>query len=207
MRKKTRKPPRPIIEPQRWARESALARVHHFNERCLMLVAEQAIEEEPLAALWRQMDPRAFTRAAGCPVLLMELHFHRLDKWQRMTQRVKGPSVAQAKPSPADERITTLLREILLEAWTLGRTMPRALNLLFGMTSQVSAVIGQLAAPDIDYIAAGRSQRHMRLRWPESRTFWKGLLEAAIGTNDRALKLVHLHCLQLLGSETIPALD
>jgi hypothetical protein len=45
--------------------------------------------------------------------------------------------------------------------------------------------------------------RHLKPRWPESRNFWKGLLEAAIGTDDRALANVHLHCLQLLGSDVV----
>jgi len=78
--------------------------------------------------------------------------------------------------------------------------MPRALNLLFGMTPEVTATIVQLAAPDIDRIAVEEA-RHLKPRWPESRNFWKGLLEAAIGTDDQALKNVHLHCLQLLGNE------
>ena len=193
-----RNPPRPTIEPQRWAGEPAFGRVHHFNERGLALVAAQALEDDALAALWRQLDARALKRAARCPILLMDLHFQRLDRWQHMTQRRRDPVLSEAQPAPA----APLLREILLEAWTLGRTMPRALNLLFGMASPVIATIGRLAAPEIDRIAIEEA-RHLKLRWPESRTFWKGLLEAAIGTDDRALKNVHLHCLQLLGSQVV----
>jgi hypothetical protein len=195
MRKKKKKPPRPTIEPQRWEAESALGRVHHFNERGLALMAEAALRDEPLAVLWRQADARALKRAARCPVLLVGLHFQRPDQWLRIAQR-RGAPEAQPTLSAA------LLREILLEAWTLGRTMPRALNLLFGMASEVTATIVQLAAPDIDRIAVEEA-RHLKPRWPESRNFWKGLLEAAIGTDDRALASVHLHCLQLLGSEVV----
>jgi hypothetical protein len=50
---------------------------------------------------------------------------------------------------------------------------------------------------------AAQEVRHLKARWPESRSFWKGLLEAAIGTDDQALANVHLHCLQLLGSEVV----
>jgi hypothetical protein len=195
MGKKKRKPPRPTIEPQRWEGETALGRVRHFNERGLALMAETALKEDPLTALWRQADARALKRAARCPVLLMNLHFDRPEQWQRKAQK-RGVPKAQPTLSSA------LLREILLEAWTLGRTMPRALNLLFGLASEVTAIIVQLAAPDIDRIAIEGAQ-HLKPRWPESHRFWTGLLDAAIGTDDRALANVHLHCLQLLGSEVV----
>lgn len=198
MRRKKKKPPRPTIEPQRWSGESALPTVHHLNERGLILMAQQSPADDELAALWRQMDARALKRAARCPVLLLGLYFHRPDQWQRMTQK-RAASEATSAPAPA----ASLLREILMEAWTIGRAMPRALNLLFGMASEVTATIVQLGAPDIDRIAVEEA-RHLKPRWPESRNFWKGLLEAAIGTDDRALANVHLHCLQLLGSEALP---
>ena len=82
------------------------------------------------------------------------------------------------------------------------RTMPRALNLIFGMASPVAAAISQMGVPEIDRIAMDEGP-HLRARWPESRSFWKGLLRAAIGTDDQALANVHLHCLQLLGSEVV----
>ena len=195
MRKKNNKPPRPTIEPQRWEGESALTTVHHFNERGLALMAEAALKDDALAALWAQTDARALKRAARCPVLLMDLYFHRPDQWLRIAQKRGTPETQPALSAP-------LLREILLEAWTIGRTMPRALNLLFGMASEVTTTIVQLAAPDIDRIAIEEA-RHLKPRWPESRRFWTGLLEAAIGTDDRALTNVHLHCLQLLGSEVV----
>jgi hypothetical protein len=89
-----------------------------------------------------------------------------------------------------------------MDALTIGRTMPRALNLIFGMASPVAATIIQMEVPEIDRIAVEEG-RHLKARWPESRSFWKGLLQAAIGTDDRTLANVHLHCLQLLGSEVV----
>jgi hypothetical protein len=97
----------------------------------------------------------------------------------------------------------SLVREILMDAWTLGRTMPHALNLIFGMASPVTATIVQMGVPEIDRIAVEEGRR-LRARWPGSRSFWKSLLQAAIGTDDQALANVHLHCLQLLGSEVMP---
>jgi len=105
-----------------------------------------------------------------------------------------------APHAPRTERAASLLREILMQTWTIGRTMPRALNLIFGMASEVTATIVQMEPLAIDRIASEEAQ-HLKARWPESRSFWKGLLEAAIGTDDQALANIHLHCLQLLGSE------
>jgi hypothetical protein len=130
----------------------------------------------------------------------MDLHFHRADWWKRASQKSGASLPLDAPHSPGAEPAASLLREILMQAWTIGRSMPRALNLVFGMVLEVTTVITQMGPLDIDRIASEEG-RNLKARWPESRSFWKGLLEAAIGTDDQALANVHLHCLQLLGSE------
>jgi hypothetical protein len=206
MRKK-KKILRPTIVPQRWPGESALGAVRHLNVRCVaLLAADKTHDDETLSALWAQMDARACERAGRCPVILIDLNFQRPDWWQRASQRSTDPLPPKGARAPETERAVSLVREILMDAWTISRTMPRALNLVFGMASLVSATIAQLGAPEIDRIAV-QEARHLRVRWPESRSFWKGLLEAAISTDDQALAHVHLHALQLLGSETVSRHD
>jgi hypothetical protein len=109
----------------------------------------------------------------------------------------------ESQYSPDIERAASLLCEILIDAWTMGRTMPRALNLVFGMAPPVLTMILQMGPPELERIAVEEAPR-LKARLPESRSFWKGLLEAAIGTDDQALANVHLHCLQLLGSDLLP---
>ncbi len=202
MRKK-KKILRPTIVPQRWSGESALATVRHLNTRCVaLLAAEKTHDDEGLSALWAQVDARACERAGRCPVILIDLNFQRPDWWQRASQRGTEPVATEGARMPDSERALSLVREILMDARTISRTMPRALNLVFGMASSVSATIAQLGAPEIDRIAV-QAARHLKARWPESRSFWRGLLEAAISTDDQALANVHLHALQLLGSETV----
>jgi hypothetical protein len=202
MRKK-KKILRPTIVPQRWPGESALATVRQLNTRCVaLLAAEKTHDDETLSALWAQVDSRACERAGHCPVILIDLNFQRPDWWQRASQRNADPLETEAERAPETERAVSLVREILIDAWTISRTMPRALNLVFGMASPVSATIAQLGAPEIDRIAT-QEARHLKARWPESRSFWRGLLEASVGTDDQALANVHLHALQLLGSETV----
>jgi hypothetical protein len=205
MRKK-KKILRPTIEPQRWPCEAALATVHRLNARGFALLAEQPHSDTTLAALWAQVDARACERAGRCPVLLIDLNFHRPEWWQRASLRRPDPLPAEAAYKSGTERAALLVREILMDALTIGRTMPRALNLIFGMAPPVTATLAQMGPTEIDRIALEEA-RHLKARWPESRSFWKGLLEAAIGTDDQALANVHLHCLQLLGSELVLTLN
>lgn len=204
MRKK-KKILRPTIVPQSWPGENTLATVRQLNTRCLALLAEQPHDEETLSALWAQVDTRVCERAGRCPVLLIDLNFQRPERWQRASQRSADYLLTDAAPAPETERAASLLREILVDAWTIGRTMPRALNLIFGMASPVMATIVQMGPREIDRVAVEEA-RHFKARWAECRSFWTGLLEAAIGTDDQMLANSHLHCLQLLGSELVPTL-
>jgi hypothetical protein len=201
MRKK-KKILRPTIESQRWPGENALATVCQLNTRCIARLAEQPHDDATLSALWAQMDARACARAGRCPVLVIDLNFQRLEWWQRASQRSADPLLLEGASALDSGGTVSLVREILMDARTIGRTMPRALNLIFGMASPVTATIIQMGVPEIDRIAVEEGRR-LKARWPESRSFWKGLLQAAIGTDDQALANVHLHCLQLLGSEVV----
>ena len=202
MRKK-KKILRPTIVPQRWPGEGAMATVRQLNTRCVaLLAAEKVYDDETLSSLWAQVDARACERAGRCPVILIDLNFQRPDWWQRASERCADPMATEGARAPETDRAVSLVREILMDVWTIGRTTPRALNLVFGMASPVSATIAQLGTPEIDRIARQEAQ-HLKARWPESRSFWKSLLEASIGSDDQALAIVHLHALQLLGSETV----
>ena len=205
MRKK-KKILRPTIESQRWPGENALATVCQLNTRCMARLAEQPHDDATLSALWAQLDARACARAGRCPVLLIDLNFQRLEWWQRASQRSADPLLLEGASALDSGGTVSLVREILMDARTIGRTMPRALNLIFGMASPVTANIIQMGVPEIDRIAVEEGRR-LKARWPESRSFWKGLLQAAIGTDDQALANVHLHCLQLLGSELVLTLS
>jgi hypothetical protein len=205
MRKK-KKILRPTIESQRWPAESALATVRQLNARGFALLAEQPHADAVLSALWAQVDARVCERAGRCPVLLIDLNFQRPEWWQRAGQRRADPLAAEVAHTAGTERAALLIREILMDGLTIGRTTSRALNLIFGMAPPVTATLVQMGPTEIDRIALEEA-RHLKARWPESRSFWKRLLEAAIGTDDQALANVHLHCLQLLGSELVLTLS
>jgi len=197
------------MTPNRWAGVRMLQTAHRLNERCFSLLAETvrtggaSIELHAmyrLRELWAQVDARVCERAGRCPVLLLDLNFQRADWWRWVGQgddRASGVNVQSALF--AIERATPLLREILMEAWSIGRSIPHAVNLVFGMEPRVSSAIADLSVPELDQVAVVYA-RYLRPRWEENGVFWRRLLLAAIGADDEALAHAHLHCLQLLGS-------
>jgi hypothetical protein len=200
---------RAAITPNRWAGVRMLQTAHRLNERCFYLLAETfraggaSIELHSmfgLRELWAQVDARVCERAGRCPVLLLDLHFQRADWWKRVGQGDIRASTSNG-PSPifTVERATPLLREILMEAWSIGRSMPHAASLIFGMERRVSSAIADLSVPEIDQLAVVYA-RYLRPRWEECCAFWQRLLLAAIVADEEALACAHLHCLQLLGS-------
>ena len=195
------------MTPNRWAGVRMLQTAHRLNERCFSLLAEAvrtggaSIELHAmygLRELWAQVDARVCERAGRCPVLLLDLNFQRVDWWRRIgdgrASNFNGPC-----PFFSDGHATPLLREILMESWSIGRSMPHVARLIFGMQPRVSSAIADLSVPELDQVAVVHA-RYLRPRWEESCAFWQRLLLAAIGADDEALAHVHLQCLQLLGS-------
>ncbi len=151
-----------------------------------------------------QVDARACERAGRCPVLLLDLNFQRPEWWQRLEHAVPA---AMDEDAPRTlftrEAAAPLLREILMETWSTGRTLPRATGLFFGMAPGVTQAITRMSVLEIDRVVANHAQ-YLRPRWEDRVTFWRPLVQAAIGTDDEALVNVQLHCLSLLGGEQLP---
>jgi hypothetical protein len=186
-----------------------LQTAHRLNGRCISLLAETvrtggaSIELHGmygLRDLWAQVDTLVCERAGRCPVLLLDLNFQRADWWGRASH-VDGRASSVNGPCAlfTEDHATPLLREILMESWSIGRTMPHVARLIFGMEPRVSSAIADLSVPELDQVAVLYA-RYLRPRWEDSRVFWQRLLLAAIGADDEALAHAHLHCLQLLGS-------
>ncbi len=200
---------RAAMSPNRWAGVRMLETAHRLNERCISLLAETvriggaSVELNAmygLRELWAQVDARACERAGRCPVLLLDLNFQRKEWWMQVGHGdARAPSVNGPSALFTEEHATPLLREILMESWSIGRSMPHVARLIFGMEPRVSSAIADLSVPELDR-AAVLYARYLRPRWEESRVFWQRLLLGAIGADDEALAHAHLHCLQLVGS-------
>jgi hypothetical protein len=193
----------------RWPGGEVLAATHSLNAHCMELLAEVASAPHAGDAwgavfgfqdLWKQLSTEACERAGRCPVLLLNVNLERTDWWGRIQE---GHTVVRADasiPLLAADRATPLVREILTEARSAARAQPGAARLAFGMSSFVSSTVAGLSAADIDRIAVAYG-RDLRPRWDDRPSFWKRLLEAAIGTDARVFSKIHLHCVQLLGRD------
>jgi hypothetical protein len=102
-------------------------------------------------------------------------------------------------PKPARE----LTGETLMLAWLTARSDRRTATLLLGLTSGVTGILASLRPADVRRIAA-RHSRELRPRWPNNAHFWRQLLVAARRGDEESLMDVHLHGLQLLGSDLLP---
>ena len=198
------------MPPHRWTGGRVLETARRLNEKCVALVAQTVQANATCSSdsgifgiqdLWAQVDARVCERAARCPVLLMDLNFRRPDWWSRLGRGGESP-LAHCAPGMlfSQETVAPLLREILIEAWSFARSMPHAAGFIFGMAPTVSAVIANLSVTDIDQVAASQLPQ-LRPRWEHSQTFWRRLLESAIGADEIGLIDVHRYSLQLLGGE------
>ena len=200
----------PLLQPTRWAGSHILDTVRRLNEHCFALLAQSARAERPPleckavyqhSGLWAKADSRASIRAARCPALLVDLNFQRADWWRRISGDSHGsPPAAERCVFSSAAQTASLVREVLTEAWGAARWMPSATTLLFGMVPPVTAVIARLPASGIDRIVAEHFAS-IRPRWEHRGEFWRHLLQAAVGTDERELDSVHIYCLQLLGTE------
>ena len=200
----------PKLPKRRWAGMTHLQTVRRLNQGCVALLARRKREEADLSAGetdldwggWSKVDSRVLGRAAACPILLLDLNFQRADWWEQAVRGSIPPRPIGRSAWFSREEAKSLVQEILTEAWSIGRTMPRAANLVFGMAPAVTAAIAGLGAAEIDRIAV-ECIPYLRPRWFDRPTFWVNLLRAARGADDTALANVHLHMLQLLGGELL----
>lgn len=210
MTRKRKTGSRPSAIPRHpWIGEPMLSAAHQLNTRCFHLLVQSVKARaapyrspalELIAEVLPQIDARACERAGTCPVLLLDLQFNVPESWDRI---IGGATMSAPSFLFTQEAASPLLHEILMQAWSLAHSLPRAATLFFGMNNQVRESIVRLTGEEIDRIAQERA-RQLRPRWEDRRTFWNRLLKAAIGTDDEALKDVQLHCLSLLGGEFVP---
>ena len=198
------------LAPHAWAGSPMLVAARQLNERSVALLA-QAVHVGPcpqgssaltaLRELGGNLDGRVCERVGRCPVLLVDLNFQQSEWWSCVAH---GPSESIRLNGPpavfTQEAAAPLLHEILLEAWSIGRTLPRVVSVLFGMAPRVVDMIAQLSVLEVHRIA-DEYARHLRPRWEDRGVFWRKLLRAAIGTDEQALIDIQLHCLALLGGD------
>jgi hypothetical protein len=198
------------LQPQRWRSAHTLDAVQQMNERCLGVLRTLAGTEPTkypfeivtrFRDLWHELDSGALKRAAKNPVLLVDVHFQSENWWRRAMHRGAGNGKgARANECFPPKLAGELMRETLMLAWPTARENPQAAGLLFGMTSEVAALVGALTPQHIESVAS-RHSRELRPRWEDMPAYWQSLLIAAQIGDGAALREVHLYSLQLIANE------
>jgi hypothetical protein len=210
MREKERRGCSPRLRGSLLAGADHFKTVRRLNGHCVAFLAEvsRAGRQGPGFAffdadreLWAAADARVMARVASCPTLLLDLNLRGIGSGER----APGPGGLLALPRSglaSPDQAVPLVREILMEAWSATRSKQGAANLVFGIGPSASATVAGLGASDLEQVVTACAS-HLRPRWEERPGFWRTLLRAAVGSDDQILQKVHLHCLQLLGSELI----
>jgi hypothetical protein len=186
------------------------ATVRRLNERGLALLtktaqatnrAERLASWKEILPLWARASEATLSRAARCPMVLLDFNFQHVAWWSRVIRTPRGGEYRQPRLSAfrTDDAIP-LARDLLLEAWSATRSLSHVSSLVFGMAPEVATLISRLSPRDLDRVVVQEIQE-MRPRWENRSMFWTELFHAATQTDDESLANVHLHCLQLLGGE------
>lgn len=199
-----------------WKGAQALGRVHALNERCLELLTQLARGDRQqihltiinhYRSLWRNLSITARKRAARTPFLLMDLHFRDSDWWRSAKELRPGRRRGMVLHAAFSGKIADeLMSETLMLAWSTVAFDRGAASILLGMTPGVSGIIAELGPQDVERIAS-RHSAHLQPRWEDFPAFWGKLLVAARDDDEDALHDIHLHGVQLIGSEMLSLLD
>ena len=199
-----------------WKGAQALKGVHALNERCIELLAHVARTERDridLAivsrhrSLWRTLNATARGKAARTPLLLVDVNFQDADWWRwAKDPRLSGRRKMVPHAAFAGKIAGELMREALMLAWSTATSDCDTAGVLLGMTPAVSGIIAGLGPQDVERIAA-RHSKHLRPRWEHFPAYWGKLLIAARDGDQDVLHEIHIHGMQLLGSEMLPLLD
>jgi hypothetical protein len=167
------------------------------------------IEQRPswreIVSVWTCASEYALERAAESPMVLLDFNFQSVDWWRHVTSvpSCEDTRRDRAATDQTDDAVP-LAHDLLLEAWSASRAMPRVASLVFGMAPDVTALIARLSPRELDRVAIGKVQE-MGPRWADRPMFWRELFEAASHEDDEILANVYLHSLQLLGGELVSA--
>jgi hypothetical protein len=186
-----------------------------LNAECLGLLASRAAEcaaggSAPplLLALrdqWADLPASAVKRLAGAPFSLFDIGFARAPRW--LETRARGVNdQLQAGENPYFDPLAarSITRRMLVYAWHLARSRPRAACLVFGTSIPA---IESLAACSLSVLEAA-AECHadsLKPRWSRQVVFWRELLTAASGGADVRLQELLLGGIQRLAAETLGA--
>lgn len=186
-----------------------------LNAECLGLLAARAAERlsareaPPLLSVlrpqWTELSTQAVRRLADAPYSLFDIGFARAPRWlETRTRGVSDQEPRVANPFFDPVAAHSVTRRMLVYAWHLARSRPRAACLVFGATLPA---VESLAACSLSVleVAAECNADALRPRWSQQIPYWHELLSAASAGTDNRLKELLLGGIQRLAAETLAA--
>lgn len=198
-----------------WKGAHVLGRIHALNERCLELLGQLARSDRqrtnlPIVdqhrSLYRGLTNDARKQAANTPFLLLDIRFSDAHWWQSARDPRASRRRVSLQPAFTGKVGAELMRETLTLAWSAVTFERGGASFLFGMTAPVCSMIAALGPQDIERIAS-RHSAYLQPRWDDFPAYWGRLLRAARDGDGEALHDLHLHGVQLIGSDLMSVLD
>lgn len=184
-----------------------------LNAECLGLLASRAADcaagrPAPLLLMvlrdqWADLPAAAVKRLSAAPFSLFDIGFARAPRW--LETRVRGVNdQVQAGENPFFEAqaARSITRRMLVYAWHLARSRPRAACLVFGASIPAVESLAACSLSTLEAAAEGNADA-LRPRWAQQVVFWRELLAAASGGADARLRELLLGGIQRLAAETL----
>jgi hypothetical protein len=185
-----------------------------LNAECLGLLAARAAQGVgclappllvELQAEWSDLPNQAVRRLAAAPFSLFDVGFARAPRW--LETRARGVSDQSQRAENlffAADAARSITRRMLVYAWHLARSRPRAACLVFGATIPAVEALAACSLSALEAAAEGNADA-LRPRWSHQVAFWRELLAAASAGADTRLRELLLGGIQRLAAETLGA--
>jgi hypothetical protein len=183
-----------------------------LNAECLGLLAARAAREggRPAPPLlvelrdeWAELPNQAVRRLSAAPFSLFDIGFARAPRWLETRARGVSDQSQRSENGFFDaEAARSITRRMLVYAWHLARSRPRAACLVFGSTIPAVEALAACSLSALEAAAEGNADA-LRPRWAHQVSFWRELLNAASADSDARLRELLLGGIQRLAAETL----
>ena len=183
-----------------------------LNAECLGLLAARAARgidrrAPPLLVelrpTWAELSSQAVRRLSAAPFSLFDIGFARAPRW--LETRARGVSDQSQRSENLffdADAARSITRRMLVYAWHLARSRPRAACLVFGSTIPAVDALAACSLSALEAAAEGNAEA-LRPRWAHQVSFWRELLGAASADADARLRELLLGGIQRLAAETL----
>jgi hypothetical protein len=183
-----------------------------LNAECLGLLAARAANGidrlappllVELRAQWAELPNQAVRRLAAAPFSLFDIGFARAPRWLETRARgVNDQSQRSENLFFESGAARSVTRRMLVYAWHLARSRPRAACLVFGSSIAAVEALAACSLSALEAAAEGNAEA-LRPRWAHQVPFWRELLGAASADADTRLRELLLGGIQRLAADTL----